>query len=205
MDHEEDTCNVSDSPGGSRKVNCPLFTEKRREKQIVKLYEVNQQIEDLLARLEPDPETGEIPPNEEELIVQINALALKREDILTYLAKVAINTKAIVQGLKAEEKRLKDRRQRMEQKQDRLIAILDRECGGEKTELGIATLYYRKTSHVEITDEDAAFKWLQKNGHDDCYRIPKPEISKLYVGKLLDAGDKIPGAERVTGISCYLK
>ena len=143
MDHEEYTCNVFDSPGGSRKVNCPLFTEKRREKQIVKLYEVNQQIEDLLARLEPDPETGEIPPNEDELIAQINALALKREDILTYLAKVAINTKATVQGLKAEEKRLKDRRQRMEQKQERLITILDRECGGEKTDLGIATLYYR--------------------------------------------------------------
>ena len=30
----------------------------------MKLYEVNQQIEDLLTQLEPDPETGEIPANE---------------------------------------------------------------------------------------------------------------------------------------------
>ena len=36
----------------------------------------------------------------------------------------------------------------------RTIAILDRECGGEKTELGVATLCYRKSSRVEITDED---------------------------------------------------
>ena len=171
----------------------------------MKLYEVNQQIEDLILQLEPDPETGEIPANEDEIIAQINALALKREDILQYLAKLALNTKATVQSMKAEEKRLKDRRQRMENRHERLIGILDRECGGEKTDLGVATLCYRKASHVEITDEDAAYRWLKENGHDDCYRIPKPEISKLYVGKLLDAGDKVPGAERVASTSCYLK
>lgn len=171
----------------------------------MKLYEVNQQIEDLILQLEPDPETGEIPANEDEIIAQINALALKREDILQYLAKLALNTKAAVQSMKAEEKRLHDRRAQMEKRQDRLIAILDRECGGEKTDLGVATLCYRKTSHVEITNKDAALKWLQETGHEDCYRIPEPEISKLYVGKLLDAGDAIPGAERITGVSCYLK
>ena len=171
----------------------------------MKLYEVNQQIEDLIVQLEPDPETGEIPANEDEIIAQINALALKREDILQYLAKLALNTKATVASMKAEEKRLQDRRRRMEQRQDRLIAILDRECGGEKTDLGVATLCYRKTSHVEITDKDAALAWLKKTGHDDCYRIPEPEISKLYVGKLLDAGDAVPGAERVASVSCYLR
>lgn len=171
----------------------------------MKLYEIDQKLEDLILQLEPDPETGEIPSNEDEIIAEINALAMKREDILQYLAKLAINTKATVQSMKAEEKRLKDRRARMESRHDRLIAILDRECGGEKTELGVATLCYRKSSRVEITDEDAAFKWLKETGHDDCYRIPKPEISKLYVGKLLDAGDKIPGAERVASTSCYLR
>ena len=138
----------------------------------MKLYEVNQQIEDLMVQLEPDPETGEIPANEDELIEQINALAMKREDILQYLAK---------------------------------LVLLDRECGGQKTDLGVATLCYRKTSHVEITDKGAALFWLKEMGHEDCYRIPEPEISKLYVGRLLDAGEKIDGVERVTGTSCYLK
>lgn len=171
----------------------------------MKLYEVNQQIEDLLTQLEPDPETGEIPANEDEIIAQINALALKREDILQYLAKLALNTKATVQSMKAEEKRLHDRRQRMEQKQDRLIAILDRECGGEKTDLGVATLCYRKTNHVEFSDEEATYQWLKKNGHEDCYQILKPELSKAHIGKLLFAGFKIPGAERITSTSCYLR
>ena len=171
----------------------------------MKLYEVNQQIEDLMVQLEPDPETGEIPTNEDDLIEQINALAMKREDILQYLAKLALNTKATVQSLKAEEKRLSDRRKRMENKQDRLIAILDRECGGQKTDLGIATLCYRKTSHVEITDKGAALFWLKEMGHEDCIRIPEPEIAKQAVGKLLDAGVEVDGVEQVTGTSCYLR
>ena len=171
----------------------------------MKLYEVNQEIEKLLDALEPDPETGEIPADEDEIIARINALAMKREDILSYLAKVALDVKASVQAMKAEEKRLHDRRQTMENRQEHLISILDRECGGQKTDLGVATLCYRKSTRVEVSNEKAAIEWLKKTGHDDCYRQPEPEISRLYVGKLLDAGEKVPGVERVTGVSCYLR
>ena len=171
----------------------------------MKLYEVNHEIADLIDALAPDPETGEIPANEDEILEQIRALGMKRMEILQYLAKLVLNTRASVQSMKAEEKRLKDRREWAEGKQEHLISILDRECGGEKTDLGVATLYYRKTSRVEITDKEAAFNWLRENGHDDCYRIPQPEISKLNLGKLLDSGCTVPGAERVSGMSCYLK
>ena len=171
----------------------------------MKLYEINSEIESLLEALEPDPETGEIPANEDEIINQINALAMKREDILAYLAKLALDVKASVQTMKAEEKRLHDRRQTMEHRQERLISILDRECGGQKTDLGVATLCYRKSTHVEITDKNAALCWLQHMGHEDCFRIPEPEISKLNVGRLLDAGELIDGVERVTCTTCYLR
>ena len=134
----------------------------------MKLYDVNRQIEELLARLEPDPETGEIPADEDELIAQLNELA-------------------------------------MERKKDRLLNILDRECGGEKTDLDVATLYYRKNRHVEVSDAEAAVDWLRRKGYSECYRIPKPEIYKTNVGKLLDSGEEIPGVELVSTTSCYLK
>lgn len=171
----------------------------------MKLYEVNQQIEDLLNRLEPDPETGEVPADEEEIIERIKALSLKREDILSGIAKLALNAKAAAQAMKAEEKRLFDRRVRAEKRHERLISILDRECGGQKTDLGVATLCYRKTSRVEITDRSALIAWLQAGGHDDCYRVPEPEISKLNVGRLLDASVPVDGAERVQAVSCFLR
>ena len=111
----------------------------------MKLYEVNRQIEDLMLQLEPDPETGEIPANEDEVIARIDELAMRKEDILQYLAKMALSTKATAQGMKEEEKRLHDRRARMDARHDRLMAVLDRECGGEKTDLGVATLWNSPT------------------------------------------------------------
>jgi len=171
----------------------------------MKLYEVNAQLLDLLEALEPDPETGEIPADEDELVARINALSMERLDILQYLAKQALNTKSAIASLRDEEKRLKDRRQHEENRHDRLINLLDRECGGQKTDLGVATLAYRRTSHVEITDNAAAIAWLKEHGYDAYYRVPPPEIMKAAVSKLIDSGEKIPGVEKVTTVSCFLK
>ena len=90
----------------------------------MKLYDVNRQIEELLARLEPDPETGEIPADEDELIAQLNELAMERKDILIFLAKLYLNEKATLESLRAEEIRLKERGKRMERKKDRLPLLL---------------------------------------------------------------------------------
>ena len=136
----------------------------------MKLYEINTEIAALLIALEPDPETGEIPSNEDEIIAQINALAMKREDILQYLAKLTLNCRAEIMALKMEEDRLKKRRYDLDAKAERLLKILDRECDGETTDLGVATLSHRKTSKVEVTDETRAVNWLKVHGSDQSRR-----------------------------------
>ena len=171
----------------------------------MKLYEVDRTIEELMRLLEPDPETGEIPANEDEIIAQIQNLSMDRMDILKWIAKLILNIRASITGMKAEEDRLKARRKVKENKKDHLMSILDRECGGEKTDLGVATLYYRKTKHTEIEDDEAVYDWACKNGHPECYRIAKPEISKTDVAKLLDAGVEIPGAMRVDNRYSWLR
>lgn len=170
----------------------------------MKLYEVNNQILELMALLEPDPETGEIPSNEEELIARLNTLALKREDILQYLAKVALNLRSESAMLKAEETRLRQRREGLEKKEERLIRILDRECG-ETTDLGVATLSYRKSSHVEVTDEAKTVSWLKRHKFTDAFKIPAPTVYKTELKKLLNSGQKIPGCKVVDECSCSLK
>ena len=170
----------------------------------MKLYEINAEIMALLDQLEPDPETGEIPANEEEIIAQINALAMKRDDILQYLAKLALNCRAESAALKAEEERLKARRSRLETREERLIAILDRECG-ETTDLGIATLSYRRTSRVEIADEAKAVSWLKRHKFTGAFKVPAPTVYKTEVKKLLGAGQKVPGCKVVEDRSCSLK
>ena len=171
----------------------------------MKLYEINNEIAALLVQLEPDPETGEIPSNEEELIAQINSLALRREDILEYLAKQVLNIRAESAALKAEEERLKKRRDALDVKDKRLVHILDRECDGVTTNLGVATLSYRKTSKVEVTDEAKAVNWLKRHKFMDVIKVVAPTVYKTEVRRLLSAGQKVPGCMVVDDRSCSLK
>ena len=115
----------------------------------MKLYEVNQAIEGIFDLL-VDPETGELLPDEN-LMLQLEALQMERSRILEYLAKLVLNTRSQVAALKEEEKRLKERRAVLERKENRLMDILDRECHGEKTDCGVATICYRKTTKVRLS------------------------------------------------------
>lgn len=169
----------------------------------MKLYEVNQAIEDIFEQL-VDPDTGEVLADET-LLAQLEDLQLERNRILEYLAKLVLNTRAQVASLKEEEKRLKERRAMLERKDERLMSILDRECHGEKTDCGVATVCYRKTTKVDVSDNATAISWLMENGHPQCYKVPAPEISKSEVKKLLTAGTEVPGVALVQDYSCSLR
>ena len=171
----------------------------------MKLYEINQQIYELILRLEPDPDTGEIAAETDDIVAELNALEMQRSDILQYLAKVVLDTRADVSALKAEEKRLHERRAALERRDENLMDILDRECAGEKTDCGVATVCYRKTTKVDIRDNMNVMDWLITNGYKDFIRYAEPEISKNEVKKLLNSGSEIPGAVLVQDMSCSLK
>ena len=171
----------------------------------MKLYEVNEAIQSLLLQLEPDPETGEIAKDDDAILAELNGLQLERSRILVYLAKLTLNARAEVAALKDEEKRLRDRRASLERRDERLMAILDRECNGEKTDCGVATISYRKTTRVEVADSEKAVRWLKRNKHLDCFRVPAPEVAKTEVKKLLTAGKKVPGTTLVQDVSCSLR
>jgi len=171
----------------------------------MKLYEINQSIEELVARLEPDPETGEVCSDFDTILAELNELQMAHSDILCYLAKIVLDNRAEQAMLKSEEKRLKERRAALESKEERIMRILDRECAGEKTDCGVATVSYRKTTKVDISDNLATVDWLEKNGYDDFIRYAEPEVSKTDIKKLLANGTEIPGATIVQDLSCSLK
>lgn len=170
----------------------------------MKLYEVNQGIEELIAMLEPDPETGEVTATDE-VIERLHALEMERSRILEYLVKLVLNCRAEAASIRAEEKRLAERRHSLENREDRLMQIIDRECDGQKTDCGVATVNYRATSRVDVSDSKKAISWLKRHKHTDCYRTPEPEVSKTEVKKLLAAGESIPGVTLVQDRSCSLK
>lgn len=171
----------------------------------MKLYEINQKIAELYDSIEFDEETGEIITDVAPIGAAVDALKMQKKEILEYLAKIILNTRAEKTALKEEEKRLAGRRAILEKKESRLIGILDRECNGEKTDLGVATLSYRKTKSVSVENQTVAVQWLKDHKRNDCLRIPEPEISKTEVKKLLTSGAKVPGCELVEGKSVTLK
>ncbi len=170
----------------------------------MKLYEVNEAIAEIFDKL-IDPETGEVSENSDELMKELDAMQMEHKNILEYLAKLVLNSRSEASALKEEEKRLEGRRKGIEKKEKALMAVLDRECNGEKTNLGVATVSYRKTAHVDVSDAYKAFKWLRENDHPDCYKVPEPEIAKSEVKKLIKHGTKVPGCKLVDGISCSLR
>lgn len=171
----------------------------------MKLYEVDSEILRLLCLLEPDPETGEIPENEEQLLTELNGLQMEREHILEYLAKVVLNNRAEQEMLKIEEARLYERRKKLEAKEDRLMRVLDRECDGKNTNLGIATFRYRATTKIEVADRAKAVNWLRRHKYKDAIRVMEPEVDKTVVRQLLKNGAKIPGLALLQSQSCSLK
>lgn len=171
----------------------------------MKLYEINEEILRLTDQIAVDEETGEVLCDLDAICAEIDALQMERHSILEHLAKLTLNLRSEVAAVKAEETRLRERRTRLEKKEARLMQILDRECAGEKTDLGVATFQYRKTSRVEVTDAAQAVAWLKRRKFTDCFRIPAPEVAKSEVKKLLTAGTKVPGCAVVEDRSYSLK
>lgn len=171
----------------------------------MKLYEINAEILRLTDQIEFDEETGEILCDIDAIYDAIGALQMEKKSILEYLAKIVLNLRAEAAAVKTEEQRLKARRERLAKKEERLMKILDRECAGEKTDLGVATFFYRKTSHVDVSDAAKAIRWLKRNKHPDCFRVPAPEVAKTEVRKLINAGTKVPGCAVVEDYSCSLR
>ncbi len=169
----------------------------------MKLYEVNERIMRALSVLEE--EGGEVNEITMKALQELDDLQMEKDRILEYLAKVVLNTRSEAAAIKAEEERLKNRRKALETKEERVMAILDRECNGEKTDLGVATVSYRKSESIDVSNRIEAIKWLHEHDHEECIKVPEPEVMKDAVKKLIKTEIEIPGVTLVIKNNCSLK
>ena len=161
------------------------------------LYEINheiQRIEDSVDYVVSDGtwidmETGEII-TQEEIEKRYAGLKMEKDEVLRWLAKLVLNDKA-------EEARRKARRAVREKNVERLLAILDRECAGEKKDLGVATASYRVSHFLDYPADKAKdiIEWCKKHRHKEGIGVKEPELSKTELTKLLKAGVNVPNVE----------
>ena len=149
------------------------------------LYEIDKAITDLA-----DPETGEITDFE-----ALDNLQMARDQKIENIACYYKNLVSDAEAIKAEKEALAAR----------LKEYLSYALHGEKFSTPKCAVTFRKTTSVNVDNPSAAIEWAELNGHKECIRYKAPEISKSELGKVLKAGQEVPGAVLVEGISVGVK
>lgn len=152
------------------------------------LYEIDSRIMALV-----DPETGEIAD-----LDAFEALAMDRTEKLENMACWIKDMKALSTSLREEINTLQARMRTLNNRRERVSALLQEALGGQKFETARCVVSYRKTPPaVEIDDSIATADWLMVNGHTDCLRYRDPEIKKTELRELINSGTVVPGCRVV--------
>lgn len=155
----------------------------------MKLYEYDERMEEAF-----DPETGEI----DEALV--NALWEERDQRIENFIRWIKDQEAEAEALKAEEKRLAERRKVLENAAGRGRAYIQRVLDGSRFFCTAGAVSYRKTTAVEIPNAAALIRWAQDTGNDQILKYADPEISKTELKKLLQGDGPVTVPEALAQI-----
>lgn len=116
------------------------------------LYEINQQMEDVLNRLMStlDPETGEV---DEACVHELEDLKLSRDEKLEAIGCKMKNLEAEAEAIKKEEISLKERRTSIEKNLKSLGQYVTEQLGGEKWSCPRVALSFRRSEQVMTVDD----------------------------------------------------
>ena len=147
------------------------------------IYEIDQAIMDCV-----DPETGEILDME-----ALEQLQIDRTQKAENVACWRKNLMALIGSIKEEEDALKKRRETLQKRVDGLDNYLTTHFCGEKIETARAVINWRKSTGVEITNEQEAVDYLMHIAHEEVLKYKLPDIDRKAVKAILESGEKIPG------------
>lgn len=159
------------------------------------IYDIDAAILDLI-----DEETGEILDYE-----AFEALNMEREAKVENMALWHLELKAEVAAIKAEEERMKARRQAAERKAERLKNYLVQIQAGEKFKTPRVSISFRSSESVEIADEAVFIKTMMDTGNDAFLTYKDPTVNKTAVKEALKSGDTIEGATISKNLNIQIK
>lgn len=160
------------------------------------LYELMTSYESALARaIESATEDGAI---DDEIAIELDALEMDLSDKIENTACLIKNIEAEAEAIKAEEKRLADRRRSLENRSLSIRSWLRMNLHGEKYTSARVAISYRKSDVVEISSIDSIpqeFKRVKTT----------VEADKIAIKQAIKNGIKVEGAVIVTNESMVLK
>ncbi len=148
------------------------------------LYEISKEIERCV-----DSETGEIL--QEELLDKLEMVESQKIENIALWIK---NLKAEEEILKTEEQSFKERREKVKKKKELLTKYLQNYLCGRKFKSSKVEIGYRKSTSLEITDEEKFISFC-KNNNLNHLLIYKITPAKAEVAKLLKQEQIVPFAK----------
>ena len=139
-----------------------------------------------------DPETGDLLDEDG---IEFELLQMEREDKIKntalYFRQLAGDTKVLADEIAGLQKKKKV----TENKMRWLKYLLNEALQGQKFHHPLVDVTYRKSTYLDITNENAVIAFCQESGHLDCLKQKPVEISTSDITRLIKEGVEVPGAE----------
>lgn len=155
------------------------------------LREIDQAIQDLIDEL-LDPETGALLDEDG---MEFELLQMAREEKIKNTALYFRQLAGEAKVLADEITRLQKKKKVTENKMKGLKYLLDQTLRGQKFHHPLVDVSYRKSTYLDITNENAVIAFCQESGHLDCLKQKPIEISTSDITRLIKDGVEVPGAE----------
>ncbi len=145
------------------------------------LYEIDRRIDDFLSYAE------DIELSEDEIKDTLDSLMMDRAEKIDNIACFYKNLAAEAEAIKLEEVKLRDRRQAIDNKADRVKSYLDRALAGNRFESARVKVTYRKSEQVVVED-------LEKLGKQFLRIKQTVEPDKSLIKEVIKTGAEVEGA-----------
>ena len=156
----------------------------------MRLFEITAALQSIVDAVE----NGEIP--ESAIADTLESITATLEEKADNTACVIKNITAEILALRAEERKLAERRRIKENQVERLREYLANallQSGYNKIETARNKISFRKSESVKIDDESAFIEWAMKD-NDEYLTYKEPTINKTAIKKALADGKEIKGA-----------
>lgn len=158
------------------------------------LYEIDSNLQ---AAFEAafDPETGEIL--DEKMAEEFDQLQIDRDTKIENICLFIKNLKSDAAALKAEKESFAARQKATEKRAESLCRYLDGYLNGQKFKTARASVSYRKSEAVDVTDMAKVPEIYLSYG--------EPTANKSEIKAAIKRGEEVPGAELVEKSNMIIK
>ena len=158
------------------------------------LYELNSEFKNLINRLE-----NAEPEEEAAILDHLSEIGIERDDKIENACLYIKNLDAMAESIKAEEKKLSERRKALENRSESMRNWLSENLNGERFESAKVAVSWRKSESVEISC------MVSELPAELCRAKTTIEADKTAIKSLLKNGEIVNGCKLVTKQNMQVK